>query len=79
MKSFSTGVRVRALARTITGWMGTGTYISDGQILMDGRSDLLRGSADFERDQLARMKDQTPNPEHAAALAALPQHLREVA
>lgn len=58
------GTRVRAKARTIGGWKGTGTHLWFGIILKDGSLD----KAEFVDYQLAIMRDQTPNPEHAEAL-----------
>ena len=62
------GTRVRAKVRTmISGWKGTGTYLYDGFFLKDG-SNTRTVFADFE---LARMRDQTPNPEHVALMEKL--------
>lgn len=58
------GTRVRAKARTIAGWKGTGTHLWFGIILKDGSF----SKAEFAPHQLARMRDQTPNPEHVKAL-----------
>ena len=60
------GTRVRAKARTTGGWKGTGTHLWYGIILKDGSLD----RAEFADCQLAVMRDQTPNPEHAETLRA---------
>lgn len=65
---FRFGTRVRAKVRTMfSGWKGTGTYMYGGFLLKDG-SNTRTAFADFE---LARMRDQTPNPEHVALMEEL--------
>jgi hypothetical protein len=58
------GNRVRAKARTIDGWKGTGTYIGDGMVIQDF-SNIIAEFCDYE---LAKMRDQIPNPRHVAII-----------
>lgn len=60
------GTRVRAKVPTITGWKGTGTYIGNLTVLMDGRPP--NRTAHYCPEELAVMRDQTPNPEHEQAI-----------
>ena len=59
------GDRVRAKIRTMDGWKGTGTYIGDGMVLTDFKDTI----ANFCDDELAKMRDQIPNPSHNAFIA----------
>ena len=64
------GDRVRLKVRSIFGWKGCGTYLGGGAFVRDGSDGLTYGpsmAADYE---LARMRDQTPNPEHAQIVAS---------
>jgi hypothetical protein len=49
-------------------WNGLGTMLDDGTTLMDGRSDPL-GTVEASREGWAKMRDQTPNLEHALAVS----------
>lgn len=60
------GTRVRAKVPTITGWKGTGTYIGNFIVLMDGRPP--NRQANYLPEELTIMRDQTPNPEHEQAI-----------
>ena len=59
------GTRVRAKVRTMDGWKGDGTYIGDGMVLKDFKNTI----AYFCDDELAKMRDQIPNPKHIAFIA----------
>jgi hypothetical protein len=70
------GTRVRLKVRTIFGWKGCGTVVrgyDPVRFLADGNSydcdAPWRGMVDCTRDEVAVMRDQTPNPEHAGILA----------
>jgi hypothetical protein len=65
-----TRVRLKAPARTMSGWRGTATILIGGIAIKDGRAEERGGgTADCCRWQWAVMRDQTPNPEHAASVA----------
>lgn len=64
------GVRVRLRGRTICGWQGAATSLGDGRAIKDGRTDLLWGEAEACPHEWVILRDQTPNPEHAAAIAS---------
>jgi len=68
-KDFSPGIRVRAKVPTILGWKGTGTYIRWGMILPDDRPAKRGQMCTYSLDELAIMRDQTPNEEHVAFIA----------
>ena len=59
------GTRVRTKVRTLDGWKGTGTYIGDGIVLKDFKDTI----GNFCDDELAKMRDQIPNPKHIAFIA----------
>jgi hypothetical protein len=58
------GDRVRAKAHTISGWKGTGTYIGNGMVIKD----FFNTIAEFRDHELAKMRDQIPNPRHVAII-----------
>jgi hypothetical protein len=64
-KELKNGDRVRAKVRTMDGWKGTGTYIGDGMVLKDFKDTI----ANFCDCELAKMRDQIPNPKHTAFIA----------
>jgi hypothetical protein len=64
-KKLKIGDRVRAKVRTMDGWKGTGTYIGDGMVLTDFKDTI----ADFSDCELAKIRDQIPNPSHNAFIA----------
>ena len=58
------GDRVRAKIRTLTGWKGTGTYIGAGMVMQD----YIDSISIFADHELAKMRDQIPNPSHTAII-----------
>lgn len=64
-KKLKIGDRVRAKVATMDGWKGTGTYIGDEMVLKDFK-DTIAEFCDYE---LAKMRDQIPNPKHTAFIA----------
>jgi hypothetical protein len=63
-KKLKIGNRVRAKMHTMSGWKGTGTYIGNGMVIKD----FLNTIAEFCDDELAKMRDQIPNPRHVAII-----------
>ena len=67
--SLSAGTRVQFKApHWDHRWNRCGTMLASGVVLRDGRSDPL-GTVQADRPAWAKMHDQTPNPEHALAVA----------
>lgn len=63
-----TRVRLKAGVHTFSGWRGTATMLDGGTAIKDGATDRFGGLIDATREEWAVMRDQTPNPEHAAAV-----------
>ncbi len=64
------GTRVRLKTRTISGWRGTATMLDFDRAIKDGSRDALYGCVEACRHEWVIMRDQTPNPDHADAVAA---------
>jgi hypothetical protein len=63
-----TRVRLKATARAMSGWKGTGTILYSSVAIKDGRTDPTWDTMLACPWQWSVMRDQTPNPEHAEAV-----------
>lgn len=64
-----TRVRLKRGVGTITGWSGTATILDDIRAIKDGHTVLWGGGVIATGSEWAKLRDQTPNPEHAEVLA----------
>lgn len=60
------GTRVRLKVPTIGGWRGTATMLDGGNAIRDGGVDPVDDGITATPYEWAKMRDQAPNPEHAA-------------